>query len=162
MKLYTINDETNLLTEVQYLARVREWRNKNIFHLEETKDTLREIKKFYVDEGLCVLKSGGVFGNEFRFTTTNEKAPLADAARWPYAVSHESDCIVCNGNDANDARARAARLIQWHIDEIDAEIKEWGKKFPEYQEFTFDESILTKQNEAYSSLEELEDAVKNH
>lgn len=162
MKLYTINDETNLLTEVQFLKRTHDWRVKNISRLDETKDTLREIKKFYVDEGLCVLKSSGVFGNEFRFTATNEKAPLADAARWPYAVSHESDCIICNGNDADDARVRVTRLIQQHIDEIDAEIKEWGKKFPEHQEFTFDESVLTKQDEAYSSLEELEEDVKNH
>lgn len=162
MKLYTIKDETNLLTEVQYLARVREWRNKSISRLEETKETLREIKKFYIDEGICTIKPTGIFGDHFRFTTSNEKAPLANATMWPYEISRESDCIVCAGDTEEDARARLTRHIDRFITEIDVEIEDWGKKFPDHKEFTFDESILTKQDEAYSSLEGLEEDMRNH
>lgn len=144
MKLYTIKDETNLLTEVQFLKRTHDWRVKNITRLEETKETLREIKKFYIDEGTCTIKPTGIFGNHFRFTTSNEKAPLANATMWPYKISHESDCIVCAGDNEEDARARLTRHIDQFITNIDVEIEDWEKKFPEHKEFTFDETILTK------------------
>lgn len=162
MKLYAMKNETKLLTEKEFYNRVASWRDENVLKLYNTRSTLNAIKIQYLDEGVCCKESSGVWGDRWLFTSNDEAAIDANATQWPYQISDDPMKIVISASNEDEAKNRLRAKFVNYFHEIDAEIEKWEHRLPDHQEFSFDESkIRTNEPEPFSSLEALEEAVKN-
>lgn len=163
MKLYAMKNETELLTEKEFYNRVASWRDANVLKLYNTRSILNAIKIQYLDEGVCYKESNDdVWGDLWVFTSNDEAAIDASAIRWLYQIFDDPMKIVIYASNEDEAKKRLRTKFENYFHEIDTEIEKWEHRLPDHQEFSFDESkIQTNGPEPFSSLEALEEAVKN-
>lgn len=162
MKLYTIGDETTLLTEEEFRKRTTAEPTANINKLAMTRNTLSRIEQCYLNDGKCIVRSDGIWGNIYTFIAMCDQAPKANATNWPYQISRYPDRIDISADTEENAKRFLHKIFDQYYTKIDEEIFKWQAYTPRYQQFDFDESkIQIAEPAPFSSLEELEEAVKN-